>query len=74
VGVALDPVRSASACDVVPAGLAVACGLGSRVLPYGPPDARRHLDCSVRQLSGGLRELVGRAQAMVDAALLSQRL
>ena len=74
VRVALDPARPASASDVVLAGLAVACGLGSRVLPYGPPDARQHLELSVRQLNPDLRELIARAQALVDAAVLSQRL
>jgi hypothetical protein len=70
---ALDPGRTAAERDVALAGLAAACGLGSRLLPFGPPGARRHLDDRVRRLSPDLRELVGQVQATVDAAVLSHR-
>jgi hypothetical protein len=69
----LDPARAAAMPDVALAGLAVGCGLGSRVLPYGPPGARRHLDELIRQLHPDLRELIGQVQAAVDAAVLSHR-
>jgi hypothetical protein len=73
VRAALDPARNAAAGDVVLAGLAVACGLGPRVLPYGPPGARRCLDAAVRELSPDLRELISQTQAAVDGAVLSHR-
>jgi hypothetical protein len=69
----LDPARSGTVHGVVLVGLAAACGLGSRLLPYGPPGARRWLDAAVRQLSPDLRELIAQTQAAVDSALLSQR-
>jgi len=40
----MDPARPAGVADAALAGLAAACGLGPRVLPYGPPDGRRTLD------------------------------
>lgn len=70
----LDPARKPGASDVVRAGLPVACGLGSRVLPFGPPGGRGHLDAAVRVLSPELRELIAQVQATVDSALLSQRM
>ena len=73
VRAALDPARNAAAGDVVLAGLAVACGLGPRVLPYGPPGARRCLDAAVRELRPDLRELIAQTQAAVDGAVLSHR-
>jgi len=45
---ALDPARPAALHGVVLAGLATACGLASRLLPYSPPGARRRLDTAVR--------------------------
>jgi hypothetical protein len=69
----LDPARRATTGDVTLAGLAAACGLGSRLLPYGPPGGRRRLDDAVRGLSPDLRELVAQTQAAVDSALLSHR-
>lgn len=70
----LDPSRQPGVPDVVLAGLAVACGLGPRVLPFGPPGARGHLEAAVRQLSPDQRELIARVQAGVDSAVLSQRM
>lgn len=70
----LDPARQPGVPDVVLTGLAVACGLGSRVLPFGPPGGRSHLDAAVRLLSPDLRELIAQVQAAVDSALLSQRM
>lgn len=69
----LDPARPATVSDTVLAGLAMACGLGSRVLPYGPPGARQNLDATLRHLHGGLRELIAQTQSAVDSALLSHR-
>jgi len=71
--IVLDPARGVSGPDVALAGLAVGCGLGTRLLPYGPAGARRHLDDLVRQLDPDLRELIVQVQAAVDAAVLSHR-
>lgn len=70
----LDPARQPGVADVVLAGLAVGCGLGSRVLPFGPPGGRGRLEAAVRLLGPDLRELIAQVQAGVDSALLSQRL
>jgi len=70
----LDPTRNTSAADVLLTGLATACGLGPRLLPYGPPDGRQRLDGAIRLLSPGLRELIAQAQAAVDSAVLAHRL
>lgn len=64
------PVRES---DVLLAGLAAAIGLSARLLPYGPPDARRHLDDAVVGLREPLRDLLAQTQAAVDGALLSLR-
>lgn len=56
----LDPARPAAVSDAVLAGLATACGLGPRVLPYGPPGARQNLDATLRHLHSGPRELIAR--------------
>lgn len=69
----MDPARTATVADATLAGLAVSCGLGPRVLPYGPPGARRALDGVIRHLHPGLRELIAQTQAAVDSALLSHR-
>ena len=71
---ALDPIRPAALESTVLAGLAVACGLGPRVLPYGPPGARRELAERVRLLGPDLRELISQTQAAVDSAVLAHRL
>ena len=70
---ALRPSRPATVQGAVLAGLAVACGLGSRLLPYGPPMARRCLEEVVGRLDPGLREVIAQTQAAVDSALLSHR-
>lgn len=70
----LDPARSATASDAVLAGLAAACGLGSRVLPYGPAGARNVLQAAIRHLHPGLRELIACTQAAVDSAVLAHRM
>ena len=70
---ALDVSRPCPAGQVVLAGLAGACGLGSRFLQYGPPDARSCLDAAVRGLSPDLRDLVAWTQAAADSAVLSYR-
>lgn len=70
---ALDPAKPVTVAGATLAGLATACGLGSRLLPYGPKGARRCLDETVRQLAPDLRELIARTQAATDSLLLSQR-
>lgn len=70
---ALDPAKPVTVAGATLAGLATACGLGSRLLPYGPKGARRCLDETVRQLAPDLRELIAHTQAATDSLLLSQR-
>jgi hypothetical protein len=70
---ALDTTRPLSAEGAVLAGLAVACGLGFRLVQYTPPKTGRSVDEAVGQLGPGLRELVAQTQAAVDSALLSHR-
>jgi Golgi phosphoprotein 3 (GPP34) len=72
----LEPTRTrtATASDALLAGLAAACGLGPRILPYGPPDALHRLEAAVRQLHPDLRELISHTQAAVDSALLTHRM
>ncbi len=73
VRAALDPTHPATVANAALAGMAAACGLGPRILPYGPPGARRQLDQTVRQLGPDLRELIAQTQAAVDGAVLSHR-
>lgn len=70
---ALEAPGQASAHGTILAGLAVACGLGSRLLPYGPPGARRNLAIALQRLPPSLRELIAQVQAAVDSALLAHR-
>lgn len=70
----IEPGRTATASDVVLTGLAAACGLGPRILQYGPPNARHRLEAAVRRLHPDLRELIAQTQAAVDSALLSHRM
>lgn len=74
VRAALDPLRPGGQESTALAGLATACGLGPRLLAYGPPGARRQLQERIRQLNPDLRALIGHTQAAVDSALLSQRM
>ncbi len=74
VRAALDPMRSMAPESTALAGLAAACGLGPRLLAYGPPGARRQLDERIRQLSPDLRELISQTQATVDSAVLAHRM
>jgi Golgi phosphoprotein 3 (GPP34) len=60
--------------STVLAGLAVGCGLGTRLLPYGPPDARSRLREVIALLAPGLRELIVQTGAAVDKAVLSHRI
>lgn len=71
---ALDPARSSTVPDVVLTGLAAACGLGPRVLPFGPPGARRWLDEALGILRPDLRELIAQVQLAVDSAVLAHRI
>jgi hypothetical protein len=74
VKAALDPMRRAAPESTALAGLAVACGLGPRVLAYGPPRACEELAGRVRLLGPDLRELISQTQAAVDSAVLAHRL
>jgi hypothetical protein len=69
----LDSTRPLSAQGAVLAGLAIACGLGFRLVQYAPSKTGRSLDEAVGQLDPGLRELIAQTQAAVDSALLSHR-
>jgi len=73
VRAALDPARPPVPESTALAGLAVACGLGPRLLAYGPPGARSELAGRVRLLRPDLRELIGCTQAAVDSAVLAHR-
>jgi len=70
----LEAADSVTAFGAALTGLAMACGLGPRLLPYGPPDARHRLDDAVAQLAPGLQELIAQTQAAVDSAVLAHRL
>jgi hypothetical protein len=70
---ALDPAKPVTVAGATLAGLAAACGLGSRLLPYGPRGARHRLDETIRQLAPDLREVIAQTQAAIDGLLLSQR-
>ncbi len=70
---ALDPSKSATMTSVVLAGLAAACGLGPRLLPYGPRRARHCLAEAIQQLAPDLREVIAQTQAATDSLLLSAR-
>lgn len=70
---ALGSSRPVTAQAAALAGLAAACGLGSRLLLYAPPKARRSLSEAVEQLTPDLRDLIAQTQALVDSALLSHR-
>jgi hypothetical protein len=73
VRAALDPARATSDAGATLVGLASACGLGPRVLSYGPPGARHCLELAVKQLGPDLRGLIAQTQAAVDGLLLSHR-
>lgn len=64
----------ATGYSAVLAGLAVACGLGPRLLPYGPADGRQRLDAALARLPPALRELIAQTQAAVDKAVLAHRM
>jgi hypothetical protein len=70
---AVDPARPFNVHGAALAGLAAACGLGSRLALYLPPKSGRALAIVVQRLDPGLRELVAQTQAAVDSALLSHR-
>jgi len=71
---ALGAGRATTTPCVTLAGLAVACGLGPRLLPYGSPGARQHLDQAVAALPPGLPELIAQTRAATDSAVLARRL
>lgn len=70
---ALDPAKPVTVTGATLAGLAAACGLSSRLLPFGPRGARHRLDETIRQLAPDLREVIAQTQAATDGLLLSQR-
>lgn len=70
---ALNPSRALNVHDAALAGLAAACGLGSRLALYLPPRTGRALDEAVQRLDPEMRELIAQTQAAVDSALLSHR-
>jgi Golgi phosphoprotein 3 (GPP34) len=70
---ALRSPGRATAHEVTLAGLAVACGLNSRLSVYLAPGARHYLDAAIGQLDPGLREVIAQTQAAVDSALLAHR-
>jgi hypothetical protein len=62
-----------AAADVALAGLAVACGLGSRLLWDTPPETRQYLDYLRFALADPLRELIDHTETAVGDAVLSRR-
>jgi hypothetical protein len=68
----LDANRPLRPHDAVLAGLAVACGLWSRISQYLTP-AGRGLDEALIQLRPGLREVITQTQALVDGAVMCGR-
>jgi len=68
----LDPARPQDAQGAALAGLAVACGLGSRLALYLPPKTGRALAEAVQRLDPGLREVIAQTQAAMDSSLLSR--
>ena len=74
VEAALSAARPADAQNVALAGLATACGLGSRLGLYLAPGARARIEAATAGLGPGLRELIGATQAAVGAALLAHRI
>jgi hypothetical protein len=63
---ALDPARSAQAESIALAGLAVACGLGPRLLSYAPHGSRRDPDELSATLPTGLREVITQTRAATN--------
>ena len=70
---ALNPSRPLNVHGAALAGLAGACGLGSRLSLYLPPKTGRALTDAVQRLDPELRKLIAQTQAAVDSALLSHR-
>jgi hypothetical protein len=71
VKAALGP--AATEQNITLAGLAVACGLGSKLALYLPESAQRRIQKAASQLQPGLQGLIAHTQAAVDSALLSHR-
>ena len=71
---ALDPGRPVTAGAAALAGLAMACGLGPRLLAYVPPGGHRNPGEVVAVLPGGLREVIAQVRAATDSAVLAQRM
>lgn len=71
---ALDPAVPVMAGSGALAGLAIACGLGPRLLAYAPPGRCRDPDEVIAALPDGLREVITQVRATVDSAVLAQRM
>jgi hypothetical protein len=72
---ALDAARPPAVYAAVLAGLAAGCGLETRLLAYAPSArGRRSPQEAAALLSPELRELIAQTQAVVDSAVLAQRM
>lgn len=72
---ALDSTRAPAMYPAALAGLAAACGLETRLLAYAPPArGRRSPQEAAALLPPELRELIAQTQAVVDSAVLAQRM
>jgi hypothetical protein len=71
---ALSSVGPAPGQGTALAGLAVACGLGPRLVQYLPPQHHRRLGQAMAQLDPGLRAVIGQTRAAIDNALLCHRI
>jgi Golgi phosphoprotein 3 (GPP34) len=72
---ALDSTRAPGVYAAVLAGLAAACGLETRLLAYAPAArGRRSPQEAAALLPPDLRELIAQTQAVVDSAVLAQRM
>ncbi len=71
---ALDPARPVTAETAALAGLAMACGLGPRLLAYVPPGGHRNPEDVAAVLPGGQREVIAQVRAATDSAVLAQRM
>jgi Golgi phosphoprotein 3 (GPP34) len=72
---ALDSTRAPAGYAAALAGLAAACGLETRLLAYAPSaPGRRSPQEAAALLPVPLRELIAQTQAVVDSAVLAQRM
>jgi hypothetical protein len=69
----MESFQPVSAQNATLAGLATACGLGSRLALYLPADAPRRLEEALTKLAPDLFELIIQTRAAVDSAVLTHR-